>query len=245
MTFEERIANTVKEKLNDGTVEKIIAEEMKKAIQSAVSRAFGWKGEIQNAIDEKVKEVIAPAIERSDLSAYVVKLDTILTEIINSTSLVDNREILENFKNLMTEPEKKVTLEDVFGKYNEYVSRYVDTSELEVITDDEPAYADVNTKVEWRQMERQYGGEMIELCFSCDEDRSLEKTVCLRNWFDDGYKVYGFEDCSSRVDLRSLRNIDSFELYLMTLKRAGSVIWNIEDMEDGVEVEDTPEASWS
>ena len=64
MTFEERIANTVKEKLNDGAVEKIIAEEMEKAIQSAVSRAFGWNGEIQNAINEKVKEVIAPAIER-------------------------------------------------------------------------------------------------------------------------------------------------------------------------------------
>ena len=245
MTFEERIANTVKEKLNDGAVEKIIAEEMEKAIQSAVSRALGWNGEIQNAINEKVKEVIAPAIGRSNLSAYVVKLDTILTEIINSTSLVDNREILENFKNLMTEPEKKVTLEDVFGKYNEYVSRYVDTSKLEVITDDEPAYADVNTKVEGRKAVSFYGGDDIELRFSCEDDECMEKKVYLRNWFGEGYEVCEFESSGACVDLRSLRKIDSFELYLMTLKRAGSVIWNIEDMEEWVEVEDTPEASWS
>lgn len=244
MTFEERIANMVKEKLNDGTVEEAIAEEMEKAIRSAVSRAFGWRGEVQNAIDEKVKEVIVPAIERSDLSAYVVKLDAVLTEIINSTSLVDNRKILENFKGLMTEPTAEVTLEDVFKKYKEYVSVSVDTSDLEVVVEDEPAYEDVTARVEVQKADAFYG-DVLKLHFSCEEDEGLEKKVYLRNWFGDGYEVYGFEGSGVCVDLRSLKNIDPFTLYLLTLKRAGSLIRDIEDMEESVEVYDTPEASWS
>lgn len=243
MTFEERVANTVKEKLNDGTVEKIIAEEMTKAIQSAVSRAFGWRGEVQTAIDEKVKEVITPAIERSNLNDYTLKLDTVLTEIINSTSLVDNRKILKNFKDLMKEPEKEVTLKDIFEKYKEFVSVCVDTSNLEVITDDEPAYRDVTARVEVQ--ETLYGGKVMKLCFLCEEDESLEKDVILRDWFGDGYEVFGFRGCCASVELSTLRDIDSFDLYLLTLKRAKSLIRDIEDMEDSVEVYEQPEASWS
>ena len=61
---------------------------------------------------------MTPTIERVSLDDYVVKLDAILTEIINSTNLVDNKEILGNFKSLMTEPDKDViSLKDVFEKY--------------------------------------------------------------------------------------------------------------------------------
>lgn len=41
----------------------------------------------------------------------------------------------------MTEPDKDViSLKEVFEKYKEYVSKNVDTSELEICTDDGPAY---------------------------------------------------------------------------------------------------------
>ena len=73
----------------------------------------------------------------------------------------------------------------------------------------------------------------------------MEKKVYLRNWFGEGYEVCEFESSGACVDLRSLRKIDSFELYLMTLKRSESLIQDIEDMEESVEVYDTPEASWS
>lgn len=81
---------------------------------------------------------MTPAIERVNLDEYTVKLDAVLTEIINSTNLIDNKEILGNFKSLMTEPDKDtISLKEVFEKYKEYVSENVDTSELEVYTDDE------------------------------------------------------------------------------------------------------------
>lgn len=100
-TFEERIAKAVTEKLNDGTVEELVSDAVTKALKSSIEEQFRWNGDARKVIDEKVKEVMTPAIERVSLDDYVVKLDAILAEIINSTNLVDNKEILGNFKSLM------------------------------------------------------------------------------------------------------------------------------------------------
>lgn len=128
-TFEERIARAVTEKMNDGTVEELVSEAVTQALKSSIEEQFRWNGEAKKVIDEKVKEVMTPAIERVSLDDYVVKLDAVLAEIINSTNLVDNKEILGNFKSLMTEPDKDViNLKDVFEKYKEYVSKNVNTS---------------------------------------------------------------------------------------------------------------------
>lgn len=107
-TFEERIAKAITDKLNDGTVEELVSDAVTKALKSSIEEQFRWTGDARKVIDQKVKEVMTPAIERVSLDDYVVKLDAILTEIINSTNLVDNKEILGNFKNLMTEPDKDV-----------------------------------------------------------------------------------------------------------------------------------------
>lgn len=147
-TFEERIAKAVTDKLNDGTVEELVSDAVTKALKSSIEDQFNWKGEAKKIIDEKVKEVMTPVIERVNLDKYTVKLDAVLTEIINSTNLIDNKEILGNFKSLMTEPDKDtISLKEVFEKYKEYVSESVDTSELEVYTDDEPRYQNVTAEV--------------------------------------------------------------------------------------------------
>lgn len=111
-TFEERIAKAVTEKMNDGTVEELISEAVTKALKSSIEEQFRWNGEAKKVIDEKVKEVMTPAIERVSLDDHVVKLDAVLTEIINSTNLVDNKKILGNFKSLMTETESEWPIKD-------------------------------------------------------------------------------------------------------------------------------------
>lgn len=105
-TFEERIAKAVTEKFNDGTVEELVSDAVTKALKISIEDQFNWKGEAKKIIDEKVKEVMTPVIERVNLDEYTVKLDAVLTEIINSTNLIDNKEILGNFKSLMTDPDK-------------------------------------------------------------------------------------------------------------------------------------------
>ena len=64
-----------------------------------------------------------PFIEKYDMSDYIVKLDTVLTEIVNQTALVDNKRLLRNFQYLMTEPqEEEVKLSDLFREYEKYVA---------------------------------------------------------------------------------------------------------------------------
>lgn len=67
MNLEERITNAVMEKLNDGTVEQIVKDSVENAIKKSLEDTFSWSGAGKKMIDEKVKEVIVPVIERHDL----------------------------------------------------------------------------------------------------------------------------------------------------------------------------------
>ena len=243
-TFEERIAKAVADKLNDGTVEELVSNAVTKALKSSIEEQFRWNGDVRKVIDEKVKEVMTPAIERVSLDDYVVKLDAVLTEIINSTNLVDNKEILGNFKSLMTEPDKDViSLKDVFEKYKEYVSENVDTSELEIYTDDRPAYQNVTAEVTVDIRTSIFGGRFCDLVFKCEEDEKLTKEIHLYESEGNGFRITRLK---SGLDINSLRRMDKFDIFMMRLDRAFCNITDIMDMyDDDVEVEAEPEASWN
>ena len=44
-TFEQKIAETVNEKLNDGTVEKLVEQYIEKGVSDALKEVFSWSGE--------------------------------------------------------------------------------------------------------------------------------------------------------------------------------------------------------
>lgn len=243
-TFEERIAKAVTEKLHEGTVEELVSDAVVKALKSSIEEQFRWSSEAKKVIDKKVKEVMTPAIERVNLDDYVVKLDAVLTEIINSTNLVDNKEILGNFKSLMTEPDKDViSLEDVFEKYKEYVSKNVDTSKLEICTDDTPSYQNVEVRVSVDIRNNIFGGRFCNLVFKCEEDEKLTKVIHLYELKNNRFSITRFK---SELDINSLRYVDEFDIFMMRLDRAFCYITDIMDMyNDDVEVEAELEASWN
>lgn len=242
-TFEERIAKAVTDKLNDGTVEGLVSDAVTKALKSSIEEQFRWSGEAKKIIDEKVKEVMTPAIERVNLDEYTVKLDVVLTEVINSTNLVDNKEILGNFKDLMTEPDKDViSLKEVFEKYKEYVSKNVDTSDLEVYTDDGPTYQNVSARLETELTTSISGKRYCDLIFECEDDAKLTKKIHLYESESNRFHIVRFK---RELDINSLRYVDEFDIFMMRLDRAFCNITDIMDMyDDDVEVEAEPEADW-
>lgn len=247
MNLEEKIQNAVMEKLNDGTVEQIVKVSVETAIKKSLEDTFSWSGAGKKLIDEKVKEMIIPMIERHDFNQYIVKLDSILTEIINQTSLSDNKEILENFKALMVEPgEEVIKLSTIFQKYCEYVAHDIDTTGLEARCDDsEPYYEHVTAEMEVEHEERWFSSlEWCRVKFWCDADKELSRELRLyrnktdRNW-NISYEINTF------CDINSLRYLSQFDIFLMTLKR-GFVDIEIDtesEYEDDIEPEETPE--WS
>lgn len=103
--FDEDIRRITNEVLQDGTVDQIIREKVTDGIKGAIFDSLGY-GKLRNAIKERVEQVLVPFIEKYDMSDYIVKLDTVLTEIVNQTALVDNKRLLQNLSWIViTSPE--------------------------------------------------------------------------------------------------------------------------------------------
>lgn len=247
MNLEERIQNAVMEKLNDGTVEQIVKGSVESAIKKSLDDLFSWSGAGKKMIDEKVEEVIVPVIERHDFNQYIVKLDSILTEIINQTSLADNKEILENFKALMVEPgEKVIKLSTIFQKYCEYVAHDVDTDDLESCCDDgEPYYESVTANMEVEHEDTWISSNnRCRVKFYCEEDENLNKELRLyKSKTDNNWNISW--EMNTFCDINSLRNLSDFDIFLMTLRR-GYVDVELDtesEYADDIEPEAKPE--WS
>lgn len=231
----------------NGTVENIVRKSLEKLINEAVEDTFGWRSPVKESITKKLEEAMVPAIENRNWNQYIPKLDAILTEILSMDNLAARKKILENFKELSSEePEKEVMFQDIFDKYREYAASDVNTDDLEVVCDDQPSYQyiDVNAWFEitdkrsfWSD-KSQYG----ILHFKCEQDEDLNRQIELENYNDTGWKVNERFNC----DIRSLRTLDTFSIYILRLSQAYSKI-DVEDgqeMEDEIEPDAKPEATW-
>ncbi|PWJ49326.1 hypothetical protein [Faecalicatena contorta] len=247
-TFEQRIAELVEEKLNSGMVEEIIEEKLRVGVSSAVEELFTWRGDGKKAIEEKMKEIMVPVIERHDFNQYIVKLDSVLTELVNSTNLADNKIILENFKELMKEPEQKeIKLSEIFERYCKRVAAEVDTSNLEAECEDgEPYYSHVTANMEVEHEDKRWFKSSSDNCivrFTCEEDEGLNCQIKLYRFnHEKNWKILsGIGD----IEINSLRHASNFEVFLLVLKRSFTeIILDTEsECDDDIEPDEKPE--WS
>lgn len=221
---DEDIKRIIDEVLSDGTVDQIIRENVTNGIEKAISSSFSY-GKLGNAVKERVEQVLVPFIENYDMSAYIVKLDTILTDIVNKSNLVDNKQMLENFQYLMKEPQiTEIKLTDLFKEYKKFVAGNMDTSGREVEWDESPEYEAMTVYFEFEEdRERRWSSfKYATIDFAVDEEeqqKELNRTIRLSKW--DGDRKDGWE---IRVDtipnLNSLRNLHEFDLLLLKLQRA-------------------------
>lgn len=246
--LEKRIQETVSRKMNDGTIEKMIEEQMEKAVKTALDDVFGYSGEGRKLLKEKFDTVMCPAIENHDFNKYVTKLDSVLTEIINNTRLAENKQILDNFSCLMKDEDiKEIKLSEIFEKYCEYVSKNIDTSELEVYTDDRPSYEMVEACMEVENESKIFGDNDYNIRFYCEKDEQLEMRIKLYKGYLDGYRILLIGNKTGNdIDIQSLRYMSKFEVFLRKIKQSYvSIDIDVNDMSEEVEVEAEPEASWS
>ena len=223
MIFEERISQAVSGKLNDGSIDELINNKLEEAVAKTLDDTLGWNGKGRELLKSKVEDILIPCIERHDFNQYLVKLDTCLTEMINNTSLADNKTILENFKGLMKEPEfKTIKLSEIFEKYCECVASNVNTSNLEAVCEDgEPYYEHVSATLDVNCESRKWFSSSSEDCIvtlNCDEDPDLNCEMKLyRNESD---RIWRILKCCGSVDINTLRYMNGFEVFMHMLERA-------------------------
>lgn len=251
-TIELALKGVLENKLSDGTIEKALEEQFEKGINHALNGLFGSYGDATKIIEKQIKSVMIPYLETRDYSEYIVKVDHVLTEILKATAL-DNKKILDNFKDLISPVDKtEINVSEIYEVWEKYVSENVETSDLEVCYDDgEPTYYDVNVSMvfEEEQKTRFFSSSMLRgvITFACEEDEELKCDIPLYGWTDLNVGKWQVDRALfEAVQIPSLKNLNDFEIYIMRLKQAGvKIVMDESDMSSEVEVEARPEAEFS
>lgn len=246
--FDEDIKRITDEIMKEGTLEQIIKEKITKGFESAIDSAFSF-GKLRDAIRKRTDEVLVPLIESYDMSEYIVKLDTVLTEIVNSTALTDNKRILANFKSLMTEPERKpITVTELFEEYKKFVATEMDTYGRDVVVEDTAYYEPMEVELEiieekdrpWSSFDR----ATLELSVTEEEQQEkLNRSIRLEHYKNgkEGWDIY----TEFNPDIASLRYLDDFDVYLFKLQRARVKLIIDEKYDtDSVDSANEPEATY-
>lgn len=247
LTLENTIRDVLNQKLNDGTVERLVEESIEAAIAKSLANLTSNYGDMTKAIEDKMKSVLLPQIETHDFTKNLVKLDTVLTGILESTVL-DYSKMMNNFKQVMSndlDSFKNMTVSRIFEAYCNYVSKNVDTSELEVEHDDGPHYENVYVSIDVEELPPRFSSNRFkykEILLTCSQDEKLNRRIEISEFDNYGYRLQTQTD----VSIRSLRELDDFDIFILKLSIQGSKI-DIDKYSDNteVEVEAEPEADYN
>lgn len=247
--MKEELLKIAQESLSSEEVNAIVKEKFMKALGDAVNDAFRW-GDTKRALEDKVKEVMVPYIENYDFSAYLPKLDSVLTDLVNSEMLMSNKKVLENFQELMTEPEQKeIKLTELFKAWIKQCEKDIDTDDLEIDYDDGVSYQSVDCTMRFELEEKQSWSSVQRavIIFENEHDKKLNIEIPVSKWIWNARKEEPYTlSIASNVMVSSLRRLSDFEVLLLRLERAGTAIIIDKEYDDNcIRPEKEPEASFS
>lgn len=247
VSIENSIKDVITQKLEDGMIEKLIAEQLENGVKNALKDLLGSYGDVTKIIKDKVKSVMIPYLESYDYSEYITKLDNVLVEVLQNTT-VDNKKLLTNFKELMIEDKMEtVKVTELFDIWIKRVAKNVETDGLEIDYDDEPSYECVNVRFEVQEDEgRDWSSfKYATLFFECDHDKEMNFAIRLSRYTKSSREGWNIEYKRTH-EISSLRYINEFEVLLMKLTQNGTrLILDSEWEEDEVRPEKEPEVSFS
>ena len=236
------------EVLTEEEVQEIVKEKFKDAFKNAVGEAFRW-GDAEKAVKNKITEVMVPYIEKYDFTEFLPKLDTVLTEIVNSDGCIAEKRIIENFKGLMLEPEQKeIKVTELFRAWIKQCNKKIDVDGLEVCYDDGVCYEPVDCEMQFEEEDKptwssfQHG----KIIFENDHDKSLNIEIPVTQYINSYGKNEPYSiSLSSDIKISSLRRLSDFEVLLLRLERAGTAIIIDKEWDSSyIEPEKEPEATF-
>ncbi|HIW82675.1 MAG TPA: hypothetical protein H9742_14335 [Candidatus Acetatifactor stercoripullorum] len=247
--MKEELLKIAQESLSSDEVTAIVKEKFMNALGSAIEDAFRW-GDAKKVIEKKVKEVMVPYIENYDFSEYLPKLDSVLTEIVNSDACIADKKILENFKGLVTEPEQKeIKLTDLFKAWVKQCEKDIDTDGLDIDYDDGVSYQSVDCEMRFELEDKPSWSSLQRavITFENEHDEKLNVEIPVSKWIWGSGKEepYTLSTCKD-LTISSLRRLNDFEILLLRLARADAAIIIDRDYDDSyIRPEKEPEPSFS
>lgn len=237
------VEQIIVDKLNNGAIERAMEKRFDKMVDNIVDDLFGNYGDISREIKSKLREQMSAYIEQVDFSQYNTKLEHLLNEIIKNVTSEQGR-VVKNIKEIMgVKPISKIKTSELFDKYTDFIGSEIDTSKLEINTDDTPSYEPLTASMTYSKdhLGTTSMSEKAILTFTCEEDEKFNIKVKLRRWADsilgndwqieeirrttgDGETIYAFQTGSSEKEITSLelplnnlRDMNDFEVFLLKL----------------------------
>ena len=192
--MKEELLKIAQESLSSEEVTAIVKEKFMNALGSAIEDAFRW-GEAKRAVENKVKEVMVPYIENYDFSEYLPKLDSVLTEIVNSDFCIGNKKILENFERLMLAPEQKeIKITDLFKAWVKQCEKDIDTDGLDIDYDDGVSYQSVDCEMRFELEDKPSWSsfQRAVITFENEHDEKLNVEIPVSKYIRSDGTIYTF-----------------------------------------------------
>lgn len=234
--MKELINKVFEEKMQDGTIEKIVAAKIDELITDICRSQMRYDGPARKAMEEKISPLILQAIERSDMSNMVTKITMLINAGMKGSDLEQYHDTLDAVRGLFgandhvkaLREKKVVKLSEIFEEYKKYLQYIYDRDDFDAdyITDDgETVTAPIECAMEVAAEENRWTwrkpGYEVELSTDKSDDQKHNKSGDIRfklNWNYDNTKLYLYADLGS-LSLSDLRNCPPFILYLATIER--------------------------
>lgn len=213
-SIEERINETVNDFLKSDYIETQVKSALKGATRKACDDLAGWNSPISKIINENVKDVMVPIIEKYDYSRYVTKLDVVLAKVLQE-SLKPNNEILEKFNKTIEPAPESVDIKDILKEYIKYKENDYD---LDLIEDEIEDYYDgdifeIPCSIE--VVRSGYLNDKYSLVLKNDYEEDVIEINLRTGVYDNDFMI----TTDLAYDLRGLSYLSDFEIYLLNLQR--------------------------
>lgn len=233
------INKVFEEKMQNGTLEKIIADKIDAMVQQICDAQMRWDGAAKKAMEEKLAPLILQAVENSDLSNMVTKITMLVNAGLRDSEVEHYHEALAGVKQLFganksiqaLREKKTVKLSEIFKKYQEYLDYIYDKDDFdsdEIEDDGESATAMIECSIRvlpdkdryfsWRKP-----GYEVELSTDKSDDRKSGDIRFRLDYNYDGTQLHVCDNFRS-MTLGDLRHCPEFILYLAALEREWTAI---------------------
>lgn len=219
--LETAIKNIISQKLESGVVETLVEEQLQVSINHALKDIFGSYGDVTKMLEGKLKESISPFLESYDYSRFMVKVESVLDNVLRETALPD-KTLIENVGKLLENKSvpKLVKMEDLFTAWCKMLADNVETLGLEIDYEDGPTFDAVQVLCEIHEDERSSWSsiESLTIEFSCEHDPRHNVSFSASRWKSSSNKNWDLEVKLS-TDIKDIADMNEFEIFLMRLQR--------------------------
>ncbi len=248
MTLSDEIKKVMDDMTDDGTLEKIVRDTMAEKIKDIIKDTFSYGSDAAKALRDRISATLVPYIKDMNMDKYLASFDTMLTDIIKETQVTEQKEILDNFKNLMSPDIHNIKMSQIYDAYAKYVAADCDTSELEAHNDgDGPCYDSIaiNAEIDFEEEKPWSHKSRATINLTAEGQDKLCKTIHISKWNEhdagDKWRIDDY-DFDGNVSIRSLRYMSEFDCLISKLMRSyADIELDEDDFEDSVTPDETPE----